>query len=73
MFVSLVFAGVICDAEKLLHSFDESRLKRLTLIFDQRGLINFRDDRVIPPEMVGVSTQCLCKRGYTKSGEKAIE
>ena len=66
MFVGLVLAGVICDAEKLLHSFEESSLKGLTLIFDQHGSINFRDDKVIPPETVGVSTQYLCERGDTK-------
>jgi hypothetical protein len=67
MFVGLVLAGVVCDAKKLLHSFEESSLKRLTLIFDQRRLINFRDDKDIPPETVVVSTKCLCERGYTKS------
>jgi hypothetical protein len=33
MFVGLVLAGVVRNAEDLLHSFEESRLKRLALIF----------------------------------------
>ncbi len=36
MFVGLVFSGIIRDAENLLHASDESSLKRLSLISDQR-------------------------------------
>jgi hypothetical protein len=35
MFVDLVLAGVIRDAEDLLHAFEEPSLKRLSLISDQ--------------------------------------
>jgi hypothetical protein len=38
MFVGLVLAGVIRDAEDLLHAFEESSLKRLTLISNQHRL-----------------------------------
>jgi hypothetical protein len=50
IFVGLVLAGVISDAKDFLHAFKESSLKRLALIFDQRGLTNPGHDAAIPPE-----------------------
>lgn len=35
VFMSLVFACVICDAENFFHPFQEPRLKSLTLISDK--------------------------------------
>ena len=50
IFVGLVLAGVIRDAEDLLHTFKESSLKRLSLISGQRRLTNLGHDAAIPPE-----------------------
>jgi len=56
MFVGLVLAGVIRDTENLLHASEESSLKGLALISDQRGLTNLGHDAAIPPEQ-GKSVQ----------------
>ena len=43
--MSFVFACVICDAEKLFHPFQKSRLERLTLISDEHDrMLVKRDD-----------------------------
>jgi hypothetical protein len=48
MFVGLVLAGVIHDTKNLLHAFEESSLKRLALISNQRRLTH-PNDMAIPP------------------------
>jgi len=52
MFMGLVLAGVIINAEDLLHAFEESSLKRLALISNQRRLTN-PSDTDIPPRQRG--------------------
>jgi hypothetical protein len=48
MFVGFMLAGVIHDAEDLLHASKESSLKRLALISNQRRLTH-HNETAIPP------------------------
>jgi hypothetical protein len=47
IFVGLELAGVILDAKDLLHTFEESSLKRLSLISGQHRLTNLGHDAVM--------------------------
>ena len=67
MFVGLVLAGVIHDAEDLLHAFEESGLKRLALISNQPGLTH-PNDTAIPPRQ-GKSVHFISVNAETESGE----
>jgi hypothetical protein len=69
MFVGLVLAGVVRNAEDLLHSFEESCLKRLALIFFfyQRKLKTLGYDAAIPPEQSKLVHYLSANE--TKSGE----
>ena len=67
MFVGLVLVGVIRDAEDLLHAFEESSLKRLALISNQRRLTH-PNDTVIPPRQ-GKLVHYVCVNAETESGE----
>jgi hypothetical protein len=67
MFVGLVLAGVIRDAEDLLHASEESSLKRLALISNQRRLTH-PNDTAIPPRQ-GKLVHYICVNAETESGE----
>jgi hypothetical protein len=59
MFMGLVLAGVIRDAEDSLHASEESGLKRLALFSYQRRLTNLGRDAVILP-VQGKSVHYIC-------------
>lgn len=44
VFMSFVFACIICDAENFFHPFQEPRLKSLTLISDKHNWILVKRD-----------------------------
>ena len=67
MFVGLVLAGVIRDAENLLHASEESSLKRLVLISNQRNLTH-PNDTAIPPRQ-GRLVHYIRMNAETESGE----
>lgn len=67
MFVCLVLAGVIRDAKDLLHALEESSLKRLTLISNQRRLTH-PNETAIPPRQ-GKLVHYICVNVETESGE----
>ena len=67
MFMGLVLAGVVRDAEDLLHAFEESSLKSLALISNQHRLTH-TSDTAIPPRQ-GKLVHCIRVNAETESGE----